>query len=80
LKISYKNDFEEETLSIRSFNGSRMLTDKKDINWLLSQIPSGAKKIKILFDPLHHGWHVNSFHRVCDGHPNPTIIVIKSKA
>ena len=57
-----------------------MLTSQGDIDWLLSQIPSGAKKIDILFDPLQHGWRRADFHRVCDGHPNPTIIVMKSKA
>jgi hypothetical protein len=57
-----------------------MLTNQGDIDWLLSQIPSGAKKIDILFDPEKHGWCYKDFHRVCDGHPNPTIIVMKSKA
>jgi hypothetical protein len=57
-----------------------MLISQGDIDWLLSQIPSGAKNIDILFDPLQHGWHYNDFHRVCDWHPNPTIIVMKSKA
>ncbi len=57
-----------------------MLTNQGDIDWLLSQIPSGAKRIDILFNPLRHGWHYEDFHRVCDGHPNPTIIVMKSKA
>ena len=57
-----------------------MLTNQGDIDWLLSQIPSGAKKIDILFDPLKHGWSSKVFHRVCNGHPNPTIIVMKSKA
>jgi hypothetical protein len=57
-----------------------MLTNQEDIDWVLSQIPYGAKKIDILFDPKKHGWHHKDFHRVCDGHPNPTIIVMKSKA
>ena len=57
-----------------------MLTSQGDIDWLLSQIPSGAKKIDILFDPKKHGWSIDDFHRVCDGHPNPTIVVMKSKA
>jgi hypothetical protein len=57
-----------------------MITNQGDIDWLLSQIPSGAKKIDILFDPKKHGWLCKDFHRVCDGHPNPTIIVMKSKA
>jgi hypothetical protein len=57
-----------------------MLTSQGDIDWLLSQIPSGAKKIDILFDPKKDGWRRDDFHRVCDGHPNPTIIVMKSKA
>ncbi len=34
-----------------------MLTSQGDIDWLLSQIPPGAKKIDILFDPKIHGWH-----------------------
>jgi hypothetical protein len=57
-----------------------MLTSQGDIDWVLSQIPSGAKKIDILFDPLQHGWSRDDFHRVCDGHPYPTIIVMKSEA
>ncbi len=57
-----------------------MLTNQEDIDWLLCQIPPGAKKIEILFDPKTHGWHYSDFHRICDGHPKPTITVIKSKA
>ncbi len=59
-----------------------MLTNKGDIEWLLANLPRPAeiKKINILFDPVKHGWHVKDFHRVCDDHPNPTIIVMKSKA
>ncbi len=57
-----------------------MMKKKEDINWLISQIPRGAKDIQILFDPLKHGWHPDDFHRICDGHPKPTITVIKSKA
>ena len=59
---------------------SRMIINPGDIDWLLSQIPSGAKKIDILFDPKKHGWSIDDFHRVCDDHPNPTIILMKSKA
>ena len=59
-----------------------MLKNKGDIEWVLAQLPRPAeiKKINILFDPKRHGWHVKDFHHVCDGHPNPTITVIKSKA
>ena len=57
-----------------------MLRNQGDIDWLLSQIPSGAKRIDILFNPLRHGWHYEDFHRVCDGHPNPPMMVMKSKA
>jgi hypothetical protein len=59
---------------------SRMIINPGDIDWLLSQIPSGAKKIEILFDPKIHGWHYKDFHRICDPHSNPTIVVMKSKA
>jgi hypothetical protein len=59
-----------------------MLTNKGDIEWLLAKLPRPAeiKKIFILFDPVKHGWHTDDFHRVCDGHSNPTILVMKSKA
>jgi hypothetical protein len=57
-----------------------MLTKQEDIEWLLAQLPTRPKEIRILFDPKKHGWHINDFHSVCDGHPNPTITVIKSKA
>jgi hypothetical protein len=59
---------------------SRMIKNPGDIDWIISQIPFGAKKIEILFDAKKHGWHDRDFHRICDGHPNPTIIVMKSKA
>ncbi len=57
-----------------------MIYKTEDIEWIRSKIPGGSKEIKLLFDPEIHGWGKADFHKICDGHPNPTITFIKSKA
>lgn len=62
------------------FNGSRMMKNQEEIDWLISNLPRRPKEITILYDPLKHGWSPTDFHEICDDHPRPTITVIKSKA
>ncbi len=57
-----------------------MIKRKEDEGWLMSIIPPGAKDIKILYDPVKHGWKTSKYHDICDDHQHPTITVIKSKS
>jgi hypothetical protein len=45
-----------------------MIKRKEDEGWLMSIIPPGAKDIKILYDPVKHGWKTSKYHDICDDH------------
>lgn len=70
----------EKKMKRERFKGSQMVKKKEDIEWLVSQIPEGAKEVKMIYNQREDGFKQSDFHSKCDGHPHPTFTLLKSKA
>lgn len=68
-----------EELQARFIESSRLITKKEDAKWLLKQIPKKVKGISMIFSFSKNGYKQKDFWSRCHEHPNPTIIVMKSK-
>jgi hypothetical protein len=63
---------------LKSFD-SILITDSKNKEWLLSQLPFKVITLKLLFRGSKHSWSPDKFHELCDD-KGPTISIFKSKA